>query len=118
MPVDSAYASWLKGEARWRSIAEGTIPSGLQAMAVDSEVISPFAASSSADSELARQVSFLKKALAQDFAVIKGRRADLVGRCISLKGDQLNYGAAPTVLVIGAAEQDDGTTQLTVLRML
>jgi hypothetical protein len=118
MPVDSAYASWLKGEARWRSMADGSIPSGLQAMSVDSEIISPFASSSTADSELARQVSFLKKALAQDVAIVKGRRSDLCGRCIALKGDQLNYNAAPTVLVIGAAEQDDGTTQLTVLRML
>ena len=118
MPVDSAYASWLKGDARWRSNADGSIPSGLQTMSVDSEIIAPFAASSSTDSELARQVSFLKKALAMDVAVVKGRRSDLCGRCIALKGDQLAYNSGPTVLVVAAAEQDDGTTQLTVLRML
>jgi hypothetical protein len=49
---------------------------------------------------------------------VKGRRNDLAGKVATLTGDQLGYSGGVIVLVLGAVEQDDGTTQLTVLRKL
>lgn len=116
--VASDYAAWLQDQARYRTFSPGALPSGLQAMAVDSELITPFAASSAADTEVQRQLNFLGSALAADNAVVKGRQSDLAGRVVTLKGDQLGYDAGITVLVISAQENEDGTTQLLVLRKL
>lgn len=116
-PVDPATASWLKSEAMFRT-RNATLPAGLQPMATDSEIITPFAASASADAELTRQAGLFDGALAQDTAIVSGRRSDLAGKCVTLTADLLNYNAGADVLVIQAAEQDDGTTLLTVLRKL
>jgi hypothetical protein len=118
MAVDPNYASWLKSEAMFRSWTNSGLPSGLQAMAIDSEIITPFAASAAADTELTRQGALLDGPLALDSVTCCGRRVDLVGKCITLSGDQLNYSAGVNVLVIQANEQEDGTTQLLVLRAL
>lgn len=115
--VDPNLASWLKDKALYRT-ATPSLPSGLQAMAIESELISPFAASAAADTELARQALLFDQPLAMDNATVQGRRIDLVGRCITLKGDQLGYDAGIDVLVIQAVEQEDATTQLLVLRPL
>jgi hypothetical protein len=114
-PVDTGIASWLKSEAMYRT-RNISLPSGLQPMATDSEIITPFATSAAADTELARQGALLDYALAQDVAVIAGRRSDLAGKCVTLYCDQLGYDAGVNVLVLQANEQEDGTTQLVVLR--
>lgn len=117
--VDSAYAAWLKSDALYRNWANAGLPAPLAPMAIESEIISPFAVTASVDTELTRQGAFLGFALAADQASIPGRRSDLLGKCITLKGDLLKYdGAGATVLVISAQEQDDGTTDIQVLRKL
>lgn len=53
-----------------------------------------------------------------DKLVVPGRRCDLVGKAVAASGDRLGYGSAPIVFVIGATEQPDDTTVLTVIRRL
>jgi hypothetical protein len=60
--VDSAYASWLQDDRLRRTWTNSGLPSGLNAMSVDSEVMTPFAASSPVDTEMARQAGFLNVA--------------------------------------------------------
>jgi hypothetical protein len=115
--VDPAYASWLKSDAMFSTNAP-SLPSALLPMSVESEIYSPFATKAAADTELTRQVALLDNCLALDNVSIPGRRVDLAGKCITLTGDQLGYGAGVNVLVLSAVENDDATTQLSVLRAL
>lgn len=89
---DSAYASWLKSDALYRGWANAGLPGALAPMSIDSEIISPFAASAAVDTEILRQGVFLGNSLALDQAIVVGKRVDLVGKCIQLAGDQLDYG--------------------------
>jgi len=118
--VDILYAQWLKAEALF---ALGTVV-GAQAnwgdKALDSTTISPLANAADAATEATAQAAFLGAGpLAIDKATVTGQRQDLTGQVITITGDRYGYeGAGKVVFVLGAAEQDNGTTILTVLRRL
>lgn len=116
--VDPNLASWLKDEALWRTWTNAGLAAALQPMAIESEIFSPFAAFAAVDTEATRQGALLGGSLALDVVSVTGRQVDLAGKCITLTGDQLNYSAGVSVLVLQAIEQEDATTQLHVLRAL
>jgi hypothetical protein len=57
--VDSGFAQWLRSQALYTAWANGALAAGLQAAAIEQEIISPFAAKADADAEAARQGAFL-----------------------------------------------------------
>ena len=115
--VDSGYALWLRSPALYANAA-AVLPAGLQASAIDSEIISPLATKAAAEAEAARQIAVLGGVLVEDRHVVAGARRDLIGKCITLQGDQLGYDAGVAVFVIDADEQEDNLTALHVLRRL
>lgn len=83
------------------------------------EALSPFATQAGGEAEAARVAALFDAPLVRDRAVVPGRVRDLTRRCIRLKAEGLDYPAeGALVIVLGAAEQENGTTVLTVLRRL
>lgn len=117
MPVASPFAAWLKAEALYSTSSGGNGSWGDKAK--DSTVITPLANEGDAAVEADRQASFLSGPLARDTHIVKGARADLIGKVVSIEGDRLGYVGGSNAFVIRAAENDaNGTTQLTVLKRL
>lgn len=115
--VDQGLVQWLKSPALYTSISN-TLPSGLNAAAIESEIISPLLTKAAADAELVRQLTVLGGPLVADRHVVKGQRRDLVGKPITMQGEFLGYDAGYAVFVIEAEELDNNVTALTVLRKL
>lgn len=120
MVVDVLYAQWLKAEALFALATVAGAVTTWGDKALDSSVISALANSADAATEAAAQASFLAGPLAVDKAVVKGQRQDLVGQVITITGDRLGYetGGGKVVFALGAVENDNGTTTLTILRRL
>lgn len=116
--VDAGYAAYLRGPARYvtTTLPDQVTRFGDKVQA--STIISPIAEKAPAQAEATRQAQFLAGPIAQDFHIVKGQRRDLIARSITVIGDRLGYEAGVNVFVIGAAELDDGTTRLTVLKRL
>ena len=68
--------------------------------------------------EAARQLAFQTGPKVRDTAIVAGRRRDLIGKVITGQIGKLGYDDGVPAFVIGAAEQTDGTTVLTILRRL
>lgn len=116
--VDSGLAAWLKE----RALYTAHVPAGAAAWgdrAVESEIISPLAMRVNAIAEATRQAAFLTGPNCKDRVVILGRRRDLLGKPVTLVGDRLGYeGAGAIAFVVGAQENDNGTTSITVIKRL
>lgn len=117
-PVDAGYAQWLRDPALYSSWANGGLPAGLLASAIESEIVSPFSTKAAADAEGARQGAFLGSPLALDRHIVKGQRVSLVGRAVTLKNDALGYSAGVLCFVLEAQELENDLTALLVLRKL
>lgn len=118
MAVPTTLAEWLKSTALYVSTSNATLAASLLTSGLDSEIVSPLAASADATNELARQMSVLGGPLAIDRHVIKGARRDLICKPVQIFGDRLGYAAGPTVFVVDVDEQEDNTTALLVVRRL
>lgn len=117
-PVDAATAEALKAPALYVTAT----PAGAAEwgdLAVDSEIISPFALAADATNEATRQAAFLGGPLVQDTHLVAGARRDLFGEFVRLTGDRLGYQNGAFAFVIGVTEAEDRTTTtLTVVRPL
>ncbi|HEU4958958.1 MAG TPA: hypothetical protein VFT56_01005 [Sphingomonas sp.] len=116
MSVEQDYAAYLKADALYVTAAApdaGRWPAGKQI-----EVTSSMATVAGGQAEAVRQATFQGGPKVRDQAVVVGRRRDLIGRVITGVAAALGYDAGVPVFVLGAAEQPDNTTTLTVLRRL
>jgi len=116
MTIDSAYADYLKADGLYVRIADAHAalwPNGLHMARM-----SPFATRAAAIAEGARRAAFLGGVKVQDKIVVPGRRRDLMGKVIAVKGSGRGYFSDPVAaLVIGYQEQG-ATTTLTIVRRL
>ena len=116
MSVEQDYAAYLKADALYvTKTAEDAAqwPAGKQV-----EMTSPMATIAGGQAEAARQIAFQAGPKVRDTAVVAGRRGDLIGKAITGRIAKLGYDDGVPAFVIGAAEQTDGTTVLTILRRL
>lgn len=118
MAVDQGFALALRDPATYQTTANASLPAGLQASALESEIISPFWDAAAASAEGAREIAFLGGPNALDRHVVPGQRNDLVGRAVTITADRLGYSAGRTVFVIDAEELENNLTRLIVLRRL
>lgn len=117
--VDAGYASWLKAPSRTVGATITGAAAAWGDKAVDSTVVSPLALKADAQAEATYQAQFLAGPIARDTVLVKGLRADLIGRLVTIVGDRLGYEDGADVFVIGAKESDRvQTTSLTVLKRL
>lgn len=114
--VPSTVAEWLTGRAIYAQAEDAALRASWGDVAIESEVLSPIAAAADADLEAARQLAFLAQPLAEEVIEVEGELVGLLGTCQRIACDRAGYADAPAVLIIGAEEQDCGTTRLTVLR--
>lgn len=114
--IAPTFADWLKAAALYATSARDASIYGTSA--IETEIISPLALKADAIEEAARQLDTLGGPLAIDEHVLAGRLSGLIGRVITLQGDRLGYETGPRVFVVGASEQPDGSTNLTVLKRL
>ena len=115
--VNPSVADWLEADALY---ATATDPAAADwgDSATESEIISPLALKADALAEAARQLGFQGGPLTIDEHIVLGRQIALIGTAQTLTGDRLGYESGGAVFVIGAVENADGTTTLTVLRRL
>jgi hypothetical protein len=118
MAVDSGFAEWLKSAALFTSGANAGLLAGLQGPAIETEIITPLATKAAADAENARQIAFVGGPNATDRHIVSGQRRDLLGKCVTLKHENLGYSAGKACFVLEVSELEDDTTALTVLRKL
>lgn len=116
--VDQGYAAWLRAEQLTTTLATPAAPVWGEAGAT-ATIATPFADRAAAQAMAQFFAELLGAPLVQDRAIVPGERRDLLGRCLRLSADQLGYAAGgEIVIVVGVAEQANGTTELTVLRRL
>lgn len=115
--ISLTVAEYLKSEAIFVSVAN---PSGVAwaGRAVESEIISPLYFGDDAADEATRQAAFLAGPLVEDVLTVAGQRKDLFLKAITATGDKLGYAGGKACFVIGFEEQENGTTELTVVRSL
>lgn len=115
--VASGLAAWLKADALFTSTVPGGVAWGARGVAADIQL--PVDAKADARVEADRIASFMGSPAVKDSVEVIGRRRDLLGKSVTLKGDRLGYVAeGVAVFVIGVVETDFGTTVLTILRQL
>ncbi|KPF75875.1 hypothetical protein IP68_04920 [Blastomonas sp. AAP25] len=114
--VPTTVAEWLTGRAIYAQSEDGSLRASWGDVAIESEVLSPIAAAADASAEADRQLAFLGQPLAEEVVEVDGERVGLLGTCQRIVCDRAGYALGPTVLIVGAEEQDGGTTRLTVLR--
>jgi hypothetical protein len=115
-PLAPTYVDWLKAVALYAPATDDATAWGDSA--VETEIISPLAFRADALAEARRQLNILSGPFALDEHIVEGRLASLIGKTVALSGDRLGYEIAPTVFVIGVAEQANNTTALTVIKRL
>lgn len=114
--VPSTVAEWLAGRAIYAQAENSSLRASWGDVSIESEVLSPIAAAADASAEADRQLAFLGQPLAEEVIEIEGEAVGLLGTAQRITCDRAGYALGPVVLVIGAEEQDAGTTRLTVLR--
>ncbi|MBA2717740.1 MAG: hypothetical protein H0U52_00665 [Chloroflexi bacterium] len=115
--IDSGLADWLKSASLNTSVAADGVEWGDRAVTIEQQ--SPIDLKAEAQVEAARIVAFMSGPLVKDRVTVKGRRRDLLHRVITATGNRVGYTLAGVVaFVIGVAENENGTTSLTVLRKL
>lgn len=121
MAIDQGYAAWLKSTALYSSAVNGEVAArwAASAVGVQSEVLSPLAFKADAVAEAQKQADLMGGPNAIDVIIVPGRQRGVRGRAVQIKNDRLGYeGDGQTVFVIGAVENENGTTTLTVIRRL
>lgn len=120
MPIPGVtYAEWLRSPALYMTAADGTTAANWGDDAPTSERLTALSNSGDADTEAARQRTFMGVPMAKEVHNVVGRFAPYIGKVITLTVARLGYDAGVEVLVLGA--QDDlstGLSQVTVLRKL
>lgn len=115
--VDGGLAAWLKSPALVAVAAPGGVAwSSAQAVAV--EFTSPNDVRADALTEAARTAALLGGPNVKDRVIVKGRRRDLLFKCVTIANSRLGYAGGKRVFVLGVAENGNNTTTLTVLRKL
>lgn len=114
--VPSTVAEWLAGRAIYAQAEDVALRASWGDVAIESEALSPIAAAADAAAEADRQLIFLAQPLAEEVIEVEGELVGMLGTCQRIVCDRAGYAEGPAVLVIGAEEQDNGMTRLTVLR--
>lgn len=114
--VPTTVSEWLTGRAIYAQSESTGLRASWGDVAIESEVLSPIAAAADASAESDRQLAFLGQPLAEEVIEVEGEQVSLLGTSQRIVCDRAGYALGPTVLIIGAEEQDVGTTRLTVLR--
>lgn len=116
--LDAGYAAWLKADAL--TIGAATPIGARWPQGVTASGPSPFVTPAGAASEGQRRAAFLQGPLVRDRLVVLGEARALIGRCVRIVVDGLDYasGAAEPVFVLKVEERADGTSILSVLRRL
>lgn len=114
--VPTTVAEWLGGRAIYAQAEDAGLRASWGDVAIESEVVSPIAAAADAAAEAGRQLAFQGQPLAEEVIEVEGQLVALLGTAQRIVCDRAGYATGPTVLIIGAEEQDGGTTRLTVLR--
>lgn len=114
--VPTTVAEWLTGRAIFAQSEDAALRASWGDVAVESEVVSPMAAAADAVGEADRQLAFLGQPLAEETIELEGQWISLLGTARRIACDRAGYALGPVVFVIGAEEQEGGTTRLTVLR--
>lgn len=116
--VDGQLAAWLKSESLKTIATPGGVAWPTDRSAAI-ELLSPILSRTDAFNEAARMAALVGGPLVKDRILVKGRRRDLLFKCISLTGNRKGYSSTPkNVFVIGVTENDNGSTHLVVLRSL
>lgn len=113
------FAEWLRSPALYVTATDATTAANWGEDAPTSERTTALAVSGDADTEAARQRTFMGVPMAKEVHAIVGRFAPYIGKVITLTVARLGYDAGVDVLVLGA--NDDlatGLSQVTVLRKL
>lgn len=116
--VEPGYAAWLKTDARYVGATIAGAKAAWGDKAINATIVSPLAFKADAQAEAVKQAQFHAGPVARDKAIVKGYRKDLIAQVVTLFGDRLGYEPGPSVFVIGAAENANGTTTLTILKRL
>jgi hypothetical protein len=115
--VDAGFIAYLKSEGLYTSAPSPNAaqwPKGSEAV-----IMSPILTRANAVTEATRQAAFLGGPNAKDRVLVKGLRRDLIGKCITVKNARLGYGGVGAkVFVLGAQENANRTTTLTVVKRL
>lgn len=114
--VATTVAEWLTGRAIFAQSESLSLRGAWGDVSIESEVLSPVAAGADAVVEADRQLAFLGQPLAEETIEVSGHKVGLLGTTCRIICDRAGYASGPAVLIIGAEEQDGGTTRLTVLR--
>lgn len=114
--VPASAAEWLKARALIAQAEDAVLRDAWGDISVESEVVSPIAAAADAVGEADRQLAFLGQPLAEETIELEGQWISMLGTARRIVCDRAGYALGPVVFVIGAEEQDGGTTRLTVLR--
>lgn len=116
--LDAGYASWLKADAL--TLAAATAAAARwPSQGVTASALSAFATIGGAAAEGQRRSDFLQSPTVRDRLVVDGEARSLIGRCIEVVSDGLDYAAGgELVFVVKVEEQLNGTSVLSVLRRL
>lgn len=118
--VDLGFAAWLKADALFTSADDATNVARFPTQGSSTEITTCLGTKAGADAEGARQAGFLGGgAIVKDKVIVMGRRKDMAGKAWTLAGDRMGYEAGgAAAYVLGAQENPNGTTTLTVLKKL
>ena len=116
MSVSSDYAAYLKAPGLYAAADRPNAGSWADGVTLTRD--SSMATVAGGQIEAGRQIAFLGGALVRDAGVVPGRKGYLLGRAIIGRHIELGYAAGVTAFVIGAEEQANGTTKLTIIRKL
>ena len=114
--VPPTLAEWLRSAELIEVAGSTAVTAAWGDLAAVSRISTPLAIRSDAAVEGQRQLAFLGVPMALETLELPGRQAALLGTSKRIACDAPGYEATPAVFVIGVQENDNGSTQLTVLR--
>lgn len=109
-------AEWLKTGYLTHAASAPLVAQAWGDLSNDSEISAPYANRGDAQIEGTAQIGFLGQPMAQEQLRVPGRRVDLVGQARRIVADRVGYGTGILVFILGAQEENDNSTLLTVLR--
>jgi hypothetical protein len=108
MTVDLSYAAWLKSPALY-ALASSTGVAWGEERSVAAEFMSPYDLRSDAAVEAARHMGFLQGPNVKERIVVKGRRRDLLFKCVAVAADRLGYQSVPEIETVTNGTFDTNT---------